>query len=693
MMKNIRRRRLCAMAAVLVPLASCLLVADEGIWLFNHFPKEAVKQKYGFDVTDNFLDQLRLGSVKFVGVASGSFVSPKGLLFTNHHVASECIQQLSTREHDYMRDGFYAAAESEERRCPDLEADVLVSMEDVTAKVQEGVPAAAASAEAGRARRANMARIEKDCSTGSDVRCEVVTLYSGGQYSLYRYKKYTDIRLVFAPEDGIASFGGDPDNFTYPRYCLDMTFFRAYENGRPADTPHYLRWSKEGVKQGELVFVPGNPSTTGRLNTVAQLEFFRDVSYPLVHARLDSLVKTLLAYSARNAENKRVAVDNLLSQQNSLKAYTGFLTGLRDPRLMELKRREEAELRAAVSRDSKLAAAYGSAWDELAAAYKEYAEFYKPYWLLESAAGRGSDLFRIARDVVRLAEERPKPNDQRLREYRDSALPGLEESLYASIPITDSMEIAVLRDYLSFLRTSLGAGDPTVTSLLGGRSPESAARQYVATSKLKDIAERKRLAASAEAVQSSQDGMVRLALLLDGRARQLRKRYEDRVESVVNGAGAKVALARFAVKGASEYPDATFTLRLSYGPVKGYRSAGGKDIAYATDFEGLYKRATGKDPFRLPPRWVQARSKLNLGTPFNFVSTADTHGGNSGSPTVNTRGEVVGILFDGNIESLPDRFLYTEERARSVHVAVQGIVEALRKVYGADRLLNELGVE
>ncbi|HSW48873.1 MAG TPA: S46 family peptidase [Bryobacteraceae bacterium] len=684
-------RRLVVLALFLI--SATTLVADEGIWLFNHFPSQAVKERQGFEVTDRFLDQLRLGSVKFAGVASGSFVSPDGLLLTNHHVASECIQQLSTKENDYMGNGFFAASQAEERKCPDLEANVLLSIDDVTAAVQQGAPAGAASAEAGRTRRANMGRIEKDCTTGPDTRCEVVTLYSGGEYHLYRYKKYTDIRLVLAPEAGIAAFGGDPDNFTYPRYCLDMTFFRAYENDRPARTPDYLRWSKDGVKEGELIFVPGNPATTGRLNTVAQLEFFRDVSYPLVHARLNALVKALLAYSSRSPENKRVATDNLLSQQNSLKAYAGFLMGLRDPKLIELKRKQESELRAAVAKDPKLDEAYGKAWDRLAEAYKEFAEFYKPYWLLETAAARGSDLFRLARDVVRLAEEKPKPDGQRLREYRDAALPGVEASLYATIPITDSMEIVAVRDYLEFLRRSLGASDPTVRALLGGRSPQARAREFVSTSKLRDVAERKRLAESAEAVKSSSDGMIRLALLLDTRARELRKRYEDRVEAVVNGDGASVARARFAAMGAGAYPDATFTLRLSYGPVKGYKSAAGKDIPHATDFAGLYKRATGKEPFRLPARWVASKGKLNLATPFNFVSTADTHGGSSGSPTVNTKGEIVGVLFDGNLESLPDRFLYTDDRARSVHVSAQGIVEVLRQVYGASRVLKELGLE
>jgi hypothetical protein len=674
-------------------LSAVVLRADDGIWLFNRFPSDAVQQKYGFQVTDQFLDKLRLGSVKFVGVASASFVSPKGLLFTNHHVASECIQQISSKEHDYMGNGYYAATEADEKQCPNLEADVLVSIADVTGRVREGVPADAATADAGKARRANIARIEKECSSSSEIRCEVVTLYSGGQYDLYRYKKYTDIRLVLAPEYGIAAFGGDPDNFTYPRYCLDVVFFRAYENGKPAETPDYLHWSREGVKEGELIFVSGNPATTGRLNTMAQLEFFRDVSYPLVHARLGSLIQTLLSYSAKNPENKRVAADNLNSQQNSFKAYTGFLVGLRDPKLMQLKDKEEQELRAAVARDPKLRAAYGGAWDALAAAYKQYADFYKPYWLLEPAAIRGSDLFSIARDVVRLAQERSKPSVQRLREYRDSALPELEASMYASIPFADSMEIAVIADYFEFLRKSLGAENATVKAVLNGRSPQAAARQYVTTTKLKDIAERKRLAASAEAVKSSSDGMIRLALLLDAPARELRQRYEDRVEAVVTGDGAKVAQARWAVKGTSVYPDATFTLRLSYGPVKGYKSKAGKDIPYATTFAGLYGRATGKEPFRLPQRWVKAKGQLNLNTPFDFVSTADTHGGNSGSPTLNTKGEIVGILFDGNIESLPDRFVYTDEQSRSVHVAVQGIVEALRKVFGAERVMVELGVK
>jgi len=684
---DIRHLRVLVLAALWLAPAS----ADEGLWLFEAFPKQRVGARYGFQVSDAFLERLRLASLR-VG-ASGSFVSPNGLIFTNHHVALDCVQKLSTAEHNYVAEGFWAAAPAEEKPCPDMEANQLLRIQDVTARVQGAARAEAGDAEALRARLAEIARIEKECAAATGNRCDVVNLYSGGRYHLYEYKKYTDLRLVFAPESDIGFFGGDPDNFTYPRYCLDIAFFRAYENGKPASTPHYLPWSRQGVREGELTFVPGNPGTTGRLMTVAQLEFSRDHYYPLIHRRLASLIRALETYSAQSAENERLAHDNLFSQQNSYKAYTGFLTGLRDPRLMERKRAEESKLRAAVEADPGKRALYAEAWPAVAAAYEKFRQYYKPYWLLEYNPHRGSDLLRIARDVLRLAVERQKPNDQRLREYRDSALPSLERQLYSPAPITDSMEIAVLADYFEFLRSELGGEDPVVKAILNGRTPEQAARDYVGASRLKEVAERKRLAADAAAAGSSPDGMLRLARLLDEPARALRKRYEDEVEAALNSSAAKIAQARFAVFGQEAYPDATFTLRLAYGAVRGYRDRSGRRIPYATTFEGLYKRATGKPPYRLPKRWLEARSALNLKTPFNFVTTADTHGGNSGSPTVNRRGEVVGILFDGNLESLPNRFVYTEEQARSVHVAVQGIVEALGKVYRADRLLAELGFQ
>ncbi|MEO7652430.1 MAG: S46 family peptidase, partial [Bryobacteraceae bacterium] len=545
------------------------------------------------------------------------------------------------------------------------------------------------SASQGQARREMMARIEKECATASGNRCDVVTLYSGGRYDLYRYRKYTDVRLVFAPEESIAAFGGDPDNFTYPRYCFDLSFFRAYENGKPVASKHFLPWSKTGVKDKELIFVPGNPGTTGRLLTMAQLEYSRDISYPVLYRRLEAMIRALMKFSENDAESKRVAGDSILSAQNSYKAYTGFLKGLRDASLMGRKRDEEQTLRASVAADSERTRKYGKVWDEVAAAYKQATEYSKAYNLSTPSY---SDLFDIARNVLRLPEEKAKPSGKRLREYRDSNLASLEQSIYSPAPISDALQIAVLAENFRFMRDELGADDKVVVAVLDGKTPEQAAETYVTTSKLKDVAERKRLAASVEAVSDSKDGMIRLARILDSRNRTLRKRYEDTVEAVLATSAASIAQAKFAAQGASTYPDATFTFRVAFGTVKGY-TLDGKPVPYATQTAGLYKRASGVDPFKLPPSWLKAKPALKLTTPFNFVSTADIHGGNSGSPTVNTKGEVVGIVFDGNLESLPNRFVFTDATARAVHVAGQGIVEGLRGVYKAQALLKELGMK
>ena len=665
---------------------------DEGMWLFDKAPKEAIANKYGFQLTDDFLVHLRTAAVRFNSGGTGSFVSPEGLLFTNHHVGADCIQKLSTKEHDYLKEGFYAASPAEERACPDLEVNVVVKTDDVTTQVKAGTTASTPAAEANKTRKANMSKLEKECNTATGNRCDVVTFFAGGQYQLYQYKKYTDIRLVFAPEFGIAFFGGDPDNFTYPRYDLDITFFRAYENGQPAKPAHYFKWSKEGAKDGELIFTSGNPGTTGRLASMAELEFSRDVAYPLVYARLESLIKALEDFGALSPENKRIAQETLFGQSNSYKAYTGFMRGLKDPQLMAAKRTGEQQLKDAINLDPAKREEYGKVWDDLSTAYGQYPKFYKELFLFERSATRGSELLTVARDVVRYSEETPKPNNERLREFSDAGLSSLEQSMYSEAPIYPSLEIAVLTNTFEFWTKELGANDPTVKAVLNGRTPKAAAEFYVKSSKLADIAERKRLAKSLAAVKASDDGMIKLALLIDSTARQLRKRYEDNIESIITSAASRIAQARFAVSGGNEYPDATFTLRLAYGPVKGYVNDAGQPVSWMTDFAGAYKHATGQDPYMLPERWIKGKSKLDLKVPFNFVATADIHGGNSGSATLNTKGEVVGIVFDSNIEALPNRFVYRDTNERSVHVASQGIVEALRKLYGAQRVLKELGV-
>jgi hypothetical protein len=674
---------------LLLTISSPRIWGDEGMWLFNQVPKAAIAKKYGFTVTDPFLKQLQLGSVRMNNGGSGSFVSRDGLLFTNHHVAMDCIQKVSSPENDYVKAGFLARTRAEEKRCPDLEINILQSIEDVTAKVNTGITDATAPSDANRLRKEAQSRIEKQCVADGGERCDVVTLYAGGQYHLYRYKKYTDVRLVFAPEESIAAFGGDPDNFTYPRYCLDVAFFRAYDRDAPVKPQHFFPWSRTGARDKELTFVSGHPGSTGRLATITELEFQRDVTFPLTLGRLRGMRSALEAFMATSPENKRAGTELLNSILNSLKAYQGFDGGLHDPALMARKREDESKLRKAVADDPAKVKLYGKTWDDIEAAYQRYRAIVAPYSTLERSLS-GGDLMTIARDIVRYSAEKTKPNEQRLREYTETALPEVEQRMYSEAPLSIGLEIAMLENHLAWATKTLGADHPALKQALAGRTPRAAAEAIMKGTKLTDIAERKRLANSWEAVKESNDPLIQLLLTIDGPAREVRKRYEDQVEASIRGAASRIAQIRFALYGDREYPDATFTLRLSYGQTLGYQNAKGQAVPWSTNFAGLYPRATGVETFALPPSWLSAKGRLNLRTPFNFVSTHDTHGGNSGSPTLNTKGEIVGILFDGNLEGLPNRFVFTDTMARSVHVASQGILESLRKVYRAEALVKEL---
>ncbi|MBK7926157.1 MAG: S46 family peptidase [Bryobacterales bacterium] len=676
----------------LAAVATTCMWADEGIWLFDQVPQARLRQSHGVTLSEPLLERLRLSSIRMNNGGSGSFVSPDGLIFTNHHVASECIQQLSSKEADYMKNGFQAATREAEKPCPDLEVNVLLKIDDVTAKVKAAAEAEKDFAAISRLTKAQMSRLEKECAATTGNRCDVVTLYSGEVFHLYQYKKYTDVRLVFAPENAIAMFGGDPDNFTYPRYCLDISFLRAYENGKPAVVKNFLPWSRKGAREGELTLVSGHPGSTGRLATMAELEFNRNIAFPFAISRQQGLIEELLRYGALSAENKRIAGDELFSVQNSFKAYTGFLAGLREADLMNRKRDEEQTLRAHVAADPKLAKGYGATWDRVAQAYAELTKIYKPYSLLESSPARASTLFSLARTLVRMNEETKKPSETRLREFRETALEPKRQFIQSDIPLYASMETTVLAFYLGTLRQHLGADHPVVVSVLAGKEPLAAAQAYVEGSKLADLSYRKQLLADGKLLEASRDPMLELIRRIDPEARRLRTIFEDKVEAAIYESASKIAAIRFAKFGTEAYPDATFTLRLSFGAVKGYQNAEGKPVPYATNFTGLFGRVTGKEPYALPQRWLDARRKLKSSTQFNFVTTADTHGGNSGSPTVNTRGEVVGILFDGNLEGLPNRFVYRDSRERSVHVSTAAITEALRVVYGAQPLLKELGV-
>ncbi len=667
------------------------VVADEGMWLFNQFPKAQVKEKYDIDVTDSFLDHLRLSSVR-VGGGSGSFVSPNGLIFTNHHVASDCITKLGSAQHDYMKDGFSAATGADELKCPDMEANVLVALEEVTKQVKDAGKDEAKPADVLAKRNAAIAALEKSCIEKTGNNCAVVKFFSGERYDLYQYRRYTDLRLVFAPEFGIAFFGGDMDNFTYPRYDLDIAFLRAYEGGEPAATPQYLKWSAEGVKDTDLVFVAGNPGTTSRLATGSQLAFYRDGQLPLQLARLQARIGLLREYGAKSEENRRAAQRTLFAFSNSYKSSAGKMLGLKDQRLMGRKLALERKLRKAVENDPKLGVESAKVWDDVALAYKTWAPAEEPYEILERPAALGSSLFRIARNIVRLNEEGTRPDGERLVEYRDSARRTLELALYSPAPIDDGLEALLLAQYFEELK-SLGEKEAPLKAILQGRTPQQAAEALVRDTKLKDVAERKRLATGRDAMTKSGDPMIKFAQLIDAPARKLRKKYEDSIEALEASSVQKIAQYRFQLLGATDYPDATFTPRVAFGVVKAYRDKTEAPAPYATTFGGMYHRAGKDEPYILPQRWVDAKPSLNLIAEFNFVSTCDITGGNSGSPTVNTKGEIVGIVFDGNIESLPLTYLFSEEQARAVHVASQGIVEALKKVYHAPSLLKELGVQ
>jgi hypothetical protein len=688
----------CPIAPILAALALAAIdplstYGDEGMWLFNNPPRKQLKEKCGFDCSDEWLIHLQQASVRFNSGGSGSFISADGLVMTNHHVGADALQKLSTPERNLLANGFYARTAEEELKCVDLELNVLMSIEDVTGRVEAAVKREMPPAEAQKARRAVMNTIEKESLDKTGLRSDVVTLYRGRLYHLYRYKKYTDVRLVFAPEQAVAFFGGDPDNFEYPRYDLDVCFFRVYEDGKPAKVRQYLRWSKSGVADGDLVFVSGHPGHTDRLDTMAHLEFLRDRAFPYSLDKIRRREVLLRTYSERSLENARQAQDELFGYQNARKARLGGLAGLQDPAVMNLKRAEEKALRDGVNQRHELKASAGGAWDEVSAALRTWKGIYFAHDLLEQGAAFNSELFSIARTLVRLAEESTKPNAERLREYRESNLESLQQVLFSTAPIYPELETAKLADSLSMYVELAGAENELVRKVLAGKSPQERAARLIQGTRLADVTLRKRLAEGGlEAINKFNDPMMQLARLVDGPSRKLRKEYEDSVEEPMRQAYAKIADTRFALHGTDIYPDATFTLRLAFGQIKGYQSLG-RRLPPWTTIGGAYQHSQehkNREPFALPPSWLEHKDRLDLNTPLNFVGTPDIIGGNSGSPVVDRKGELVGIIFDGNLPSLVWDFVYTEEEGRAIAVDSRGILEALRKVYQADRVVEEL---
>ena len=680
--------------AVAIAATGVRVLADEGMWVFNNLPLKTLKQKYNFEPTKAWTDHLRLASVRFNSGGSGSFVSANGLVMTNHHVGADTLQKISTKDKDFYKDGFLAKTEADEVKAPDLELNVLLGIEDVTDRVNAEIKEGMGDADATVARRKATAAIEGDSKKKTGLRSDVVTLYQGGQYHLYTYKTYTDVRLVMAPEFEIAFFGGDPDNFEYPRYDLDVCFFRAYEDGKPVKVEHYLKWSTAGTKEGDLVLVAGHPGRTNRLNTVAHLQYLRDTGYPLQLEFLHDKEKFLADFGKKGTEELRQSKEDLFGVQNSRKARVGGLGGLKDQTFMDRKAELEQALRGRIKSDPKKQEKFGAAWDKVTYAQTTAAEILKPYNFLERGLAFDSQTFHIARALLRLADESLKPNGERLREYRDSARQSLDLALHSEAPIYPEYETAKLAHSLAFWKKN-SPEDPRIEKILQGRSPEETAKALIQGTKLADVAVRKKLAeGGSQAITASDDSMIKLAKLVDEDARALRKKREEQVEGVEASQYALIAKAIFEDQGDTVYPDATFTLRLAFGTVKGY-TANGKAVAPYTTIAGAFEHAAKHDnrsPYELPLSWIAAKKegRLNLTTPLNFVSTADIIGGNSGSPVVNRDNEVVGLIFDGNIESLVLDFGFEDRVARAVSVDSRAIVEALKNVYRAESLVREL---
>jgi peptidase S46-like protein len=665
--------------------------ADEGMWTFDNPPFKLLQQKYGFTPTQAWLDHLRLSCVRLNDGGSGSFVSPHGLLLTNHHVARGQLQKNSTKEHDYIRDGFYAATPEAEMKSPDLEVNVLESMENVTPRVNAALQGAKTPEAEFAKRKAVIADIERESLQKTGLRSDVVTLYQGGEYWLYRYRKYTDVRLVFAPEEQAAFFGGDPDNFTYPRHDIDMALFRVYDNGKPIDSKDYLKWNPLGAKDEELVFVAGHPGSTSRMDTLAQLEVERDVATPSLIRLFKHRIEVLRKYSALGPEQAREAGSDIFGMENSLKAYEGRLKGLLDKNVWDSKRKDEAAFRAAVMANPQWKAAYGGAWEQIALAEKKSATRLKERWFHST----GSDLIGLANEIVQYVAEIKKPDAQRLPGFHEAQLESLRYEMFSPAPLYPGLEIARISGQLDQDLAEMGPNDPFLKIFLNGRSPKEVAETLVKGSKLADPELRKKLVEGGEAaVAASNDPMIVLARKLDPMRREFNTWIEDNVQSVEQRAGEQIGKARFAAFGKGAYPDATFTLRLSYGQVKGY-PMNGTQAPSKTTFYGLYDRAQSFDfrgPWYLPSRYKEGKDKLDLSTPLDFVTTNDIIGGNSGSPVVNRAGEIVGLVFDGNIESLVGDFVYEGETNRTVAVHTAAMTEVLKKLYNTPALVNELGV-
>ena len=663
--------------------------ADEGMWTLDNLPTKALKKNYNFKANENWVNHVQLSSVRLANGCSGSFISSDGLVMTNHHCARGCIQNLSNKKNDYISQGFLAKTRTQEKVCPAFEVNRLLTVSDVTEKVLD-----ATSGKEGKeysdAKKAIMANLEKTCAGDpKKFRCDTVSLYNGGQYKLYKYRRYSDVRLVFAPEDKIASFGGDPDNFNFPRYSLDMTFFRVYEDGKPLANKSWFAWATEGAKKGDMTFITGHPGRTSRLEPVSVLENMRDKVLVEYLIRLSEVRGVLTQFSKINKESARIAKAKLKRVENGYKALRGRLQSLQNKKFFASLVKKEQDLKYRVNGNRWYKKKYADAWSNISKALKKQNNMsdeinhiaYSTY---------GSDLFRIAQTLVRYADEMEKPSAKRLREFTDAKLPRLEQQLMSPAPIYKSLEKVMMEHNLTKMREHLSPDHSFVKLMLGRQSPEEMSKAMINGTKLKEIAMRKKLfKGGKKAIMASKDPMIRLALRIDKETRRVRKIVEDEIDPIMSKNKEKIAQALFDIYGTDNYPDATFSLRLSYGKVEGFPDKG-KYYEPTTEIAGVYNRATGRVPFKLPKTWVKAKNQLNSKTKFNFTSTNDIIGGNSGSPVINRDAEIIGLVFDGNIHSLGGAYGYDPYQNRAVSVHGDVILESLDKVYGAGKIVNEI---
>lgn len=676
-----------SLASLVIPAMS---FAAEGMWTLDNLPITKLQAEYGFKPSAEWIKNTMLSSVKLPG-CSGSFVSRDGLVMTNHHCASNCIEQLSTAKQNYVENGFLAKKREEEQVCPALELNRLEDISDVTDEIKKAT-AGLEGKEFKQAQNAINAKLTSAC-VGEDkekTRCDIVDLYHGGRYHLYKYHRYADTRLVWAPEKSIAFFGGDPDNFTFPRYDLDITMLRVYENGKPAEIRNFFPFSKAGPQEGEMTFITGHPGSTQRQLTMAQLTSLRDIGLIDNLQHLAELRGVLTQYSKTSAEAARTADHLLFSTENSYKARAGRLKTLLDPEFIARKQAEETALRSFVDSNPELRSKISGAWDAIARAQENYRQLHRISSMAEGAAAFSSEYFHIARNLVRAADEKLKSNADRLPEFTDVRLPAVQQIVFSKAPIYPEFEKVKLSHSLSKMREDLGTSHAFVKQVLGKLSPEQLTDKLVGKTRLADIEYRKNLwNGGKEAIIQSDDPFIKLALAVDAESRSIRKRMEQEVQSVVQKNSELIAQARFLQTGTGVYPDATGTLRLSYGEVKGWES-GGSMVKPFTNFAGAFEHETGAYPFALPASWHAAKSKLNLQQTYNFVTNNDIIGGNSGSPLINRNGEIVGLVFDGNIHSLGGAFWFDERSNRSVAIHSGGILEAMDKIYHAKELLKEL---